>query len=105
MTDLPRPTFDRLVSENGGIQRFRREIAAGVAARLQLVEPGGPQAALTASPTPWPGPSTRRGSSSKIGRASPSATSPGSMTTTDGRMTMAEGGYPLEDFYTKELAA
>ena len=46
MTDLPRPTFDRLVSENGGIQRFRREIAAGVAARLQLVEPGGPQAAL-----------------------------------------------------------
>lgn len=41
MTDLPRPTFDRLISENGGIQRFRSELAAGVAARLQLVEPGG----------------------------------------------------------------
>ena len=35
---LPRPTFVRLVSENGGLERFRDDLARGVATQLQPVE-------------------------------------------------------------------
>ena len=40
MPDLPRPTFDRLISENGGITRFRIDLATAVATQLQPVELG-----------------------------------------------------------------
>lgn len=40
MPDLPRPTFDRLVDENGGMDRFTGDLARGVATQLQPVELG-----------------------------------------------------------------
>ncbi len=38
MPDLPRPTFDLLLTENGGMDRFTGDLARGVATQLQPVE-------------------------------------------------------------------